>query len=101
MNETLNLPEFTDGDKVESSFHNFEENPEISGKLMEINEGAYGKQYNILTREGQMKVGTYDVLSTKIGDKAIGKFIKIKYLGEQTSPKTKRKYRDFDVWIKS
>jgi len=98
--EQLQLPEFEDSDKRETSFHDFGENQEVVGKLLSIEEGAYGSQYKVLTEKGEVTVGTYDVLKSKILPSDVGKFIKIVSIGDVLSPKTKRKYKDFEVYIK-
>ena len=96
----MNIPEFTDKDKKESVFHNFDEKAEVVGKLKEIGEGAYGQQYLIDTPDGDVTIGTYDVLKSKIQVSDVGKWIKIVFKGNTTSPKTKRAYKDFDVFVK-
>lgn len=99
-NEQMDIPEFTDDDKRVSNFHNFKSNAEIVGKLLSIEEGSFGKQYKIQTKDEIVTVGTYDVLKSKILDSDVGKFIKIVCKGDAISPKTKRTYKDFDVSIK-
>ncbi len=100
MNEQTNIPTFDEKDKIDTTFHNFEEEAEVSGKLIGIEDGAYGDQYKIGNNNGEIVVGTYGVLKSKIKSEHIGKFIKIVYIGTKESPKTKRKYRDFDVYVK-
>ena len=99
-NEQTNIPEFTDADKRESTFHNFDVKDEVAGKLIKIEEGSYGPQYVIETPEGDITVGSYNVLERKIRESDIGKFIKVKLLGNVLSPKTKRTYKNFEVFIK-
>lgn len=96
----MNIPEFTDTDKREAVFHNFDEKPEVVGKLKEIQEGTYGLQYVIDTPEGDVTIGTYDVLKSKIHKVDIGKWIKISFKGHTKSQKTGRNYKDFDVFVK-
>jgi len=100
MSEQMDIPSFSDADKRETSFHNFDEQPEVVGKLKTIQPGSYGQQYVIDTPEGDITIGTYDVLHSKIHDVDVGKWIKIKFIGNSVSPKTKRTYKDFDVFIK-
>ena len=101
MDEQTNMPEFTDKDKRETAFHNFDDIPVVIGKLVAIEEGTYGEQYKIDNLNGgTIAIGTYGVLKSKIGPADVGKFIKIVYTGNKTSPKTKRAYKDFDVFIK-
>jgi len=99
--EQTKIPEFSNEDKRETSFHDFSENKEVIGKLVSIEDGAYGNQYIIKTEKGNVTIGTYDVLKSKILQSDVGKFIKIISLGDKLSPKTKRKYRDFEVYIKA
>jgi len=100
MDEQMNIPEFTDADKRESVFHNFDENPEIVGKLKSIETGTYGKQYVVDTPNGDVVIGTYDVLKGKIQESDVGKWIKIVCKGNEKSPKTGRTYKDFSVFVK-
>ena len=100
MSEQMNIPSFSDADKRETAFHNFDEQPEVVGKLKAINPGSYGQQYLIDTPNGEITVGTYDVLHSKIHETDVDKWIKIKFIGNAVSPKTKRTYKDFDVFIR-
>lgn len=99
-NEQMNLPTFNDSDKREASFHDFKEKAEVVGKLVAIEEGSFGKQYTIDTPDGDVIVGSYDVLKGKIHDEDKGKWIKIVCTGDVVSPKSKRTYKDFEVFIK-
>ena len=102
MNNQTNIPNFTDADKRESIFHDFEKSPEVIGKLIAIDKGTFGEQLKIIgTNNEEIIVGTYNVLTSKIKAIDIGKFIKIVYKGDQINPKTKRTYKDFEVFIKS
>ena len=95
------IPEFTDDDKRETAFFKFEEEgQEIVGKLKEVQTGSFGEQYLIDTPDGDITIGTYGVLKSKIAKTDEGKWIKILYKGEVANPKTKRTYKDFDVFIK-
>lgn len=96
----MNIPEFTDADKREAIFHDFNTKAEVVGKLLSIEEGTYGKQYIIDTPDGNITVGTYDVLKSKIHEKDINRWIKIVCKGNANSPKTGRTYKDFEVFIK-
>ena len=100
MSEQTNIPEFTDADKREADFHNFDEQKEVIGKLVKIEEGSFGKQYIVETASGTITIGTYNVLSSKLHDSDVGKFIKIFYKGNEKSPKTGRVYKDFEVSVK-
>ena len=95
------MPEFTDDDKRETTFFKFEkEQQEVIGKLRQIDNGAFGEQYVIDTPDGDITIGTYGVLKSKIVEQDVGKWIKIVYKGDVVNPKTKRTYKDFDVFIK-
>ena len=99
--EQTEIPDFSDGDKVETAFHNFDKEQEIVGKLKEVDEhGTYGTQYIIDTPNGNVLVGTYDVLKSKIKKSDEGRWIKIVCKGNKPNPKTKRTYKDFDVFLK-
>lgn len=96
----MNIPEFTDDDKRDASFHNFDDKREVIGKLRSIEDGTYGNQYVIDTPDGDLTIGTYEALKSKITREDIGKWIKIVCKGNLVSPKTKRTYKDFVVFIK-
>lgn len=98
--EQTKIPKFDDKDKRETSFFDFGTNKEIVGKLKEIQTGSFGEQYLIDTPDGDIIVGTYGVLGSKINHSDIGKWIKILCKGDVISPKTKRTYKDFEVFIK-
>ena len=101
MSEQIKMPEFTDADQRTTPFHDFATIPIISGKLIGIETGSFGNQYKILQSDGsEIMTGTYNVLDSKIQKADIGKFIKIECLGDVLSPKTKRTYKDFKVYIK-
>jgi|SRR3989304_2893610 len=101
MDEQLNIPEFTDKDKKQTVFHNFTAQPEIVGKLLAIENGTFGLQYRILTNNGEVIVGTYGVLASKIIKQDEGKFIKIVCKGIAKSEKNKgRSYTNFEVFVK-
>jgi len=98
--EQTNVEEFTDDDKVESTFHNFDEHPEVVGTLTAVEPGVYGNQYKIREGKVEILVGSYDVLKSKIALKDVGKRIKIVFNGLKLSPQTKRNYKDFTVYLK-
>lgn len=103
MLDQKQIPEFNDEDKRESSFHDFDAEPEIIGKLKEITTGQFeemSEQYTLETQDGEKIVGSYSVLKGKLRKDDVGKWVKIVYLGEKVSPKTKRKYKDFEIFIK-
>ena len=100
-NTQTEIPEFNDDDKRETSFYKFDKEGEsVLGKLKEISNGTFGEQYIIDTPDGDITIGTYGVLKNKIVSQDVGKWIKILYKGEVVNPKTKRTYKDFDVFIK-
>jgi len=101
MDTQSEIPEFSREDKRETvAFYDFQKHKEVVGKLKAVNKGVYGDQYIITTNSGEVIVGTYDVLSGKIGKEDEGKWIKIVFVGEQKSTKTGRHYKDFEVYIK-
>ena len=100
MNEQTEIPEFNDDDKRETKFHDFSENKEVVGKLMEISPGTYGNQYLIDTDNGLIKVGTYEALKDKIKKADENKFIKIVLTGEKATQPGKNPYKIFEVFIR-
>lgn len=100
MSEQMNIPEFTDADKRETTFHNFVDKPEVVGKLKAISQGSYGDQYVIDTPDGDITIGTYDVLKSQIHQGDVGKWIKVVCKGDIKSPKTGRNYKNFEVFVK-
>ena len=92
--------EFTDEDKREINFHDFDTESEVVGTLISIDKGVYGDQYKIEEGKDIFTVGTYEVLKYKINESDIGKRIKIVYNGEKDSEKGGKKYKDFTVYIK-
>jgi len=99
--EQASIPEFTDADKREANFHNFDDSPEVVGKLVAIEQGSYGDNLVVETINGNVTLGVYEALKSKITKEDIGKFVKIICLGNKVSPKTKRSYKDFNVFVKS
>lgn len=90
---------FDEKDKVQFSFHNFNEIPELLGILRSVEEGTYGDQYTIFSQEGELViVGSYTTLVGKITKADVGSAIKIVYKGMK--PGKKREYMDFDVYLK-
>ena len=100
MDEQTNMPEFSDKDKRETSFHNFDEQHEIVGQIKAISDGTYGPQITLSTENGEVTLGTYEALKHRVKEEDIGKWIKIVCKGNVISPKTKRNYKDFDVFVK-
>jgi len=98
--EQTSIPEFTDADKREANFHNFDTSPEVVGKLVGIEAGSYGDNMIIETADGNVTLGVYEALKAKITKEDIGKFVKIVCLGNKVSPKTRRSYKDFNVFVK-
>ena len=87
--------------KKETSFHNFDENPEISGKLLKIIEGDFGKQAVLLVDEKEITLGSYGVLTSKLTDDLVGKEVKIVFTEEVPSKvKGHKPYKNFDVFFK-
>lgn len=101
MDAQAKIPEFTEKDKRETNFFKFEEGTFIVGKLLRIETGSFGEQYVIDTKDGEQIIGTYDVLKSKISSNDVGKWIKIICRGNVVNPKTKRTYKDFEVFIKA
>jgi hypothetical protein len=100
-NEQIDIPTFTDKDKREAVFHNWDEQPEVVGKLTAIKQGQFGHQYEIETKDGIIIVGTLGVLASKINETDTGKFVKIVFTGLKQSKKDKRRsYKDFEVFVK-
>lgn len=100
MDIQMNIPEFNEKDKREANFHDFNASPEVVGKLKRIEQGIYGDQYVIDTPKGDITIGTYDVLKSKILQSDVGKWIKVVLKGDAKSPKTGRTYKEFDVYVK-
>jgi hypothetical protein len=102
MNNTqTNIPEFNDEDKRESNFHDFDNQPEVIGVLERIEQGNYGNNIVLRTfNNKEILIGSYEVLKSKITETDKGKWIKIVYKGNTTNPKTKRTYKDFEVYVK-
>ncbi|MHA1873358.1 MAG: hypothetical protein ACTSVB_04520 [Candidatus Heimdallarchaeaceae archaeon] len=98
--EQANIPEFTEADKREANFHNFDETPEVVGKLIRIETGSFGDNLVVDTVNGEVTIGVYEALKSKITKEDIGKFVKIVCLGNKVSPKTRRSYKDFEVFVK-
>ena len=101
MDTQTEVPTFNESDKRETNFFKFEEGTFIVGKLLRIEAGSFGEQYVLDTPDGEQIVGTYDVLKSKINESDKGKWIKILCKGNVVNPKTKRTYKDFDVFVKS
>jgi hypothetical protein len=101
MDKQAEIPNFDDKDKRETTFYKFDkEGSFIVGKLLRIENGSFGEQYVIDTTDGEITLGTYDVLKSKIVLSDVGKWIKILFRGSVVNPKTKRTYKDFEVFIK-
>lgn len=98
--EQMSIPEFTDEDVREPKFHDFNKESEIIGKLVAVEQGTFGEQYKVKTEEGEVTIGTYGVLQSKISKEDAGKYVKIVCKGDVVSPKTKRTYKDFEVSVK-
>lgn len=103
--------DFSDEDKISRDFVKFEEEGDfILGILTEIkpadtdNTDGKGFNYVLKVKEGEeikeKIVGSYSALTSQINKAMIGKKIKITYTGEKKSEKTKRMYKNFDVFCK-
>lgn len=101
VEEKKDLFDFSDRDKRTKSFFKFEDNKEICGILLNIEDGQYGDTY-LLETPNHMKIyiSGYTALKDKILRSDIGKPIKIVYLGEERSKLTKMVYKNFEVYIK-
>ena len=98
--EQTDIPAFEEADKREASFHNFDTSPEVIGKFIRIEQGNYGENLVVDTVNGEVTLGVYTALQSKIAKTDIGKFVKITCLGTKVSPNTKRAYKDFEVFVK-
>lgn len=89
--------------KVENTFHNFNETPEVIGIFKEkrvFNE-EFGKQVVLTVDDKEVVLGAFGVLNSKLTDDLIGKTVKIVFIGEVAS-KTKghKPYKNFEVYSK-
>lgn len=102
MEEQKNFKDdFKDDEKVESSFFSFiKPNDFIIGYLKEIEDGQYGEQFVLDTENGDIRVGGFTALKSKINNKMLAKKIKIVFLGEKKAEKGGRMYKDFEVFVK-
>lgn len=102
MTEDKNIFDFTESDRVDNEFVKFDDDhKEVIGILISIDQGSFGDQYLIETKDKKIVVvGSYTALKDKIKKDYIGKPIKINYKGKQKSQKSNRVYDDFDVYVK-
>ena len=79
--------DFSEEDLVSNlKFHSFDENPEVIGILIDINDGQFGRQYVFQTSDSKkILVGSYIAINDKLSEKDIGKAVKIAYVGEKKS----------------
>lgn len=95
--------DFSDDDKVTNNFFKFEnESDSVIGKLISITKSKQfdTNQYELLTSDGNVTIGGYSALNSKITEDMIGKKLKIVYLGETKAKKGGRMYKTFDVFVK-
>ena len=86
--------------KVESSkAHDFKTTPELVGVFLSKQASPFGgDDYTLQVGEEQVLVFGKTALKSKLGGLKPGTKVKIVYLGEKVSPKSKRTYADFDVF---
>ena len=87
----------------ESSTHDFKVNPELTGIYVEqkSNLGANGSNlYEVRTPNGIVSFWGSTVIDNKMKHVPLGHEILVKFLGEVKNDKTKRTYKDFDVFHK-
>jgi len=89
---------------IDSITQDFEINPVIEGILTnkKTNLGANNSTLYEIEIDGGDIVGVWGstVLDNKMSKVVIGKQVKIEYLGQELNPKTKRTYKNFDVFVK-
>jgi hypothetical protein len=87
----------------ENSTHDFRLNPEITGIYagQKTNLGANGSTlYEVKTPTGIVSFWGSTVIDNKMKHVPLGNEILVKFLGEVKNDKTKRTYKDFDVFHK-
>jgi hypothetical protein len=75
--------------------------PEIEGRLIEKQED-FGPNHSMLyvleTERGPINIWGTSVLDKLMAKITVGNDIKIRFLGERTSPKSGRVFKAFEVW---
>lgn len=85
--------------KVERHAHDFKENPEVIGEVVEKPESQFGGvDFVLKTKGGEVLVYGKTALQTKMANIKPGTMVKIVLLGERKSEKTGRTYEDFEVF---
>lgn len=87
--------------KIEKSAHNFKENKELEGVLInKVPNQFQGNDFLIEDKnKNQILVFGKTALQSKLSNVPLGSNLKIVYLGEKKSDKTGRLYEDYDVYI--
>lgn len=99
MNDWIKI----DTSSNESTNHDFKVNPELSGVYvsMKDNLGSNGsKLYSVRTSNGVVDFWGSAVIDNKMARVPLGNEVLVKFLGEKKNEKTKRTYKDFDVYHK-
>ena len=81
---------------------NFEKNPELEGLLLSREENVgpnNSTMYKANVNGQEFCFWGNTVLDSRLKDVVDGKRIKVNYLGKATSPKTKREYKNFEVYL--
>lgn len=81
---------------------NFEKNPELEGLLVSREENVgpnNSTMYKANVNGQEFCFWGNTVLDSRLKDVVDGKRIKVNYLGKATSPKTKREYKNFEVYL--
>lgn len=87
----------------DNSTHDFKVNPELTGVYvsMKSNLGANGSNiYEVRTPTGTVSFWGSTVIDNKMKQVPLGNEILVKFLGEVRNEKTKRTYKDFDIFHK-
>jgi|WetSurSiteA1Bulk_404760.scaffolds.fasta_scaffold214693_1 hypothetical protein len=99
-----NIFEFSEKDKRSTLFHDFNLEPEVKGILIKIEPSDYGdnaENFIIEYEEKQHIIGSYSALKGKLTEADIGKAVMIKFIGMKDNKSGKRKYMDFEVFVKA
>ena len=81
------------------SFHDFEKNPLVVGRITEAVKmsGKFGEQDCIVILDEYISLSNVKLRGL---DKLVGKFVRIEYLGKKVNEKSGNTYKDYDVQIK-
>jgi len=84
---------------IRNNFFKFEaDGDSIEGEYLGTEEGTFGDNHIIQTKEEKYAVGSYTDLNRKLKGVNVGDQVKITYLGEKQSEKNAdRTYKDFKV----